>query len=73
MILPTAIKMCLDLPVLVTQPIPLLKRGESGSITFSQRQIASLLANALFCTFPENSHDANLKRIDLYDDQILVR
>jgi len=51
-ILPHAVQMCLDLPARLTQPIPILKRGENGSVTLSQRQIASLLANAMFCTFP---------------------
>uniref|UniRef100_A0A3Q0QTR6 poly(ADP-ribose) glycohydrolase n=1 Tax=Amphilophus citrinellus TaxID=61819 RepID=A0A3Q0QTR6_AMPCI len=33
-------------------PIPLLKAGMNHSITMSQEQVACLLANAFFCTFP---------------------
>ena len=38
--------------VFIFQPIPLLKRQKTHMLTLSQRQIASLLANAFFCTFP---------------------
>uniref|UniRef100_A0A674EPK4 poly(ADP-ribose) glycohydrolase n=1 Tax=Salmo trutta TaxID=8032 RepID=A0A674EPK4_SALTR len=37
------------------QPIPLLKEGMNHSITLSQVQVASLLANAFFCTFPRRN------------------
>lgn len=37
------------------QPIPLLKQKMNHSITMSQEQIASLLANAFFCTFPRRN------------------
>uniref|UniRef100_A0A3Q2YRF4 poly(ADP-ribose) glycohydrolase n=1 Tax=Hippocampus comes TaxID=109280 RepID=A0A3Q2YRF4_HIPCM len=36
-------------------PIPLLKRGSSHSISMSQEQVACLLANAFFCTFPRRN------------------
>ena len=39
----------------MTQPIPLLKRKHNQSLTFSQTQLASLLANAFFCTFPRRN------------------
>ncbi|KAG9332041.1 hypothetical protein JZ751_016228, partial [Albula glossodonta] len=35
--------------------IPLLQDGQSKSITLSQVQIASLLANAFYCTFPHRN------------------
>ncbi|RVE66186.1 hypothetical protein OJAV_G00124230 [Oryzias javanicus] len=35
--------------------IPLLQRGRPASITLSQVQIACLLANAFFCTFPHRN------------------
>jgi poly(ADP-ribose) glycohydrolase len=74
-ILPPMMRMCLDLPAKITQPIPLLRRGHNKSITFSQTQvqkimkivtstsqlsllflqIASLLANAFFCTYPRRN------------------
>ncbi|XP_062573298.1 poly(ADP-ribose) glycohydrolase-like isoform X2 [Saccostrea cucullata] len=54
-ILPKMIKLALNLPNLITQPIPLLKRERNKSITMSQEQIACLLANAFFCTFPRRN------------------
>lgn len=39
----------------LNQPIPLLKQKMNHSITMSQEQIASLLANAFFCTFPRRN------------------
>ncbi|CDQ97703.1 unnamed protein product, partial [Oncorhynchus mykiss] len=35
--------------------IPLLKKGQTQSITLSQSQIACLLANAFYCTFPHRN------------------
>lgn len=49
------VRLALQLPVLVTGPVPLLKRHTNGTISFSQLQIASLLANAFFCTFPRRN------------------
>ena len=54
-ILPEICALALRLPFAVTQPIPLLKRGCNQSLTFSQNQIACLLANAFFCTFPRRN------------------
>ncbi|KAK7068881.1 hypothetical protein SK128_013592 [Halocaridina rubra] len=53
--LPSMIKLALDLPEILTMPPPLLIRHTSHSITLSQLQIASLLANAFFCTFPRRN------------------
>uniref|UniRef100_A0A3Q1BDS0 poly(ADP-ribose) glycohydrolase n=1 Tax=Amphiprion ocellaris TaxID=80972 RepID=A0A3Q1BDS0_AMPOC len=36
-------------------PIPLIKKGMNHSITMSQEQVACLLANAFFCTFPRRN------------------
>ncbi|KAL7059131.1 hypothetical protein AAHC03_013893 [Spirometra sp. Aus1] len=47
--------LALKLPDLITQPIPLMKQNEESSISLSQMQIACLLANAFFCTFPGRS------------------
>lgn len=41
------------------QPIPILRRGNSGSVTISQHQAASLLAHAFFCTFPSRNIVSN--------------
>ncbi|XP_065199713.1 poly(ADP-ribose) glycohydrolase-like [Planococcus citri] len=54
-LLPKMIDLALCLPELVTGGIPLLKHGRSHSITLSQMQIASLLANAFFITFPHRN------------------
>ncbi|CAH8628607.1 unnamed protein product [Heterobilharzia americana] len=43
----------LNLPVFITKPIPLLKRGYECSLTLSQLQIASLLAMHSFVHFPD--------------------
>ncbi|XP_044521705.1 poly(ADP-ribose) glycohydrolase [Gracilinanus agilis] len=54
-ILPDMVKLALCLPDICTKPIPLLKQKMNHSITMSQEQIASLLANAFFCTFPRRN------------------
>lgn len=54
-LLPKIIKLALQLPTLVTSPIPLLKQNQSHSISLSQMQIACLLANAFLCTFPHRN------------------
>ncbi|XP_068225013.1 poly(ADP-ribose) glycohydrolase [Palaemon carinicauda] len=53
--LPAIANLALDLPNIVTQPPPLLTRHSTHSVTLSQIQIASLLANAFFCTFPRRN------------------
>ncbi|KAG8434997.1 hypothetical protein GDO86_013089 [Hymenochirus boettgeri] len=54
-ILPDMVNLALNLPKICTQPIPLLKQKMNHSITMSQMQIASLLANAFFCTYPRRN------------------
>ncbi|NWZ06023.1 PARG glycohydrolase, partial [Agelaius phoeniceus] len=54
-ILPDMVKLALCLPTICTQPIPLLKQKMNHSITMSQEQISSFLANAFFCTFPRRN------------------
>ncbi|XP_022098068.1 poly(ADP-ribose) glycohydrolase-like isoform X2 [Acanthaster planci] len=54
-LLPKMVELALMLPKLCTQAIPLLKRQESHTITLTQLQIASLLANAFFCTYPRRN------------------
>ncbi|XP_041032188.1 poly(ADP-ribose) glycohydrolase isoform X2 [Carcharodon carcharias] len=55
-LLPEMAELALQLPTLCTQPIPLLKVKMNHSITMSQEQIACLLANAFFCTFPRRNN-----------------
>ncbi|KAH0548451.1 hypothetical protein KQX54_001365 [Cotesia glomerata] len=54
-LLPKIIRLALQLPSLVTGPIPLLKKHSNQSISLSQLQVASLLANAFLCTFPRRN------------------
>ncbi|XP_047986934.1 poly(ADP-ribose) glycohydrolase-like [Leguminivora glycinivorella] len=53
--LPEIAKLALDLPRLIQSPIPLLKQHRNRSISLSQQQISSLLANAFFSTFPRRN------------------
>jgi poly(ADP-ribose) glycohydrolase len=50
--LPGIIRLALRLPQLVQCSIPFLKKGSNKSISMTQIQIGSLLANAFLCTFP---------------------
>lgn len=52
---PGIVRLALQLPDLCQAPIPLLKCGTNGAVTFSQQQIATLLANAFLCTFPRRN------------------
>ncbi|XP_028286681.1 poly(ADP-ribose) glycohydrolase isoform X2 [Parambassis ranga] len=54
-LLPDMVQLALRTSELCTKPIPLLKRGMNHSITMSQEQVACLLANAFFCTFPRRN------------------
>ncbi|KAJ8721715.1 hypothetical protein PYW07_002490 [Mythimna separata] len=53
--LPEIAKLALALPKLVQAPIPLLRQHKNRSVSLSQQQISSLLANAFFCTFPRRN------------------
>ena len=54
-LLPNMVNLALQLPTIVTQSPKLLQRGIEQSVTFSQQQIACLLANAFFCTYPRRN------------------
>ncbi|XP_062340492.1 poly(ADP-ribose) glycohydrolase [Osmerus eperlanus] len=54
-LLPKIAKLASKLPHYVKKAIPLLKKGQTSSLTLSQGQIACLLANAFFCTFPHRN------------------
>ncbi|XP_008288650.1 poly(ADP-ribose) glycohydrolase isoform X2 [Stegastes partitus] len=54
-LLPDMVQLALRASELCTKPIPLLKEGTNHSITMSQEQVACLLANAFFCTFPRRN------------------
>ncbi|KAJ0015677.1 hypothetical protein NQD34_013966 [Periophthalmus magnuspinnatus] len=49
------VQLALRAPRVITKPLPLLKRGMTHSISLSQEQIACLLSNAFFCTFPRRN------------------
>ncbi|XP_068424615.1 poly(ADP-ribose) glycohydrolase-like [Clinocottus analis] len=69
-VLPAMVKLALNAPLLCTMPIPLLKLKMNHSLTLSQEQIACLLANAFFCTFPRRnsrkSEYCNYPEINFY-------
>lgn len=52
---PTIVRLAVAARTAVTRPVPLLRRGRTRSLTFSQTQVASLLANAFLCTFPRRN------------------
>ncbi|XP_044733397.1 poly(ADP-ribose) glycohydrolase-like [Chrysoperla carnea] len=54
-LLPNIIKLALQLPELLPSSIPLLKKNKTHTISLTQLQIASLLANAFLCTFPKRN------------------
>uniref|UniRef100_A0A1E1XC09 poly(ADP-ribose) glycohydrolase n=1 Tax=Amblyomma aureolatum TaxID=187763 RepID=A0A1E1XC09_9ACAR len=54
-LLPKMIALALRLPVLITQPVPLLKSSQDHMLSMSQLQAGCLLANAFFCTFPRRN------------------
>ena len=51
-ILPGIVNLALKLPHICTRPLPYLKQNVPYSVTLSQLQASSLLANAFLCTFP---------------------
>eukprot|EP01135_Chromosphaera_perkinsii_P005850 Nk52_evm10s368 gene=Nk52_evmTU10s368 len=53
--LPAICKLALKLPLLCTQPLPLLRTQQARSVTMSQEQASCLLANAFLCTFPRRN------------------
>lgn len=69
-ILPAMVDLALSAPFLCTMPIPLLKSRMNHSLTLSQEQIACLVANAFFCTFPRRnsrkSEYCNYPEINFY-------
>ncbi|KAJ7988276.1 hypothetical protein DPEC_G00321900 [Dallia pectoralis] len=54
-VFPKIAKLASSLPKLIQKAIPLLQKGQTRSITLSQEQIACLLANAFYCTFPHRN------------------
>lgn len=55
-ILPRMVNLAIQLPDAIKRPIPLLAKYVDSEIVLSQYQVAVLLANAFFCTFPRRSN-----------------
>ena len=53
--LPKMVELLVRSPNILTCPLPLLTAGTSHSITLSQQQVAIILINAFFCTFPRRN------------------
>lgn len=53
--LPKIVDLALKMPDLIKCPIPLLKKGMNKSISMTQEQAATILANAFLCTFPRRN------------------
>ncbi|XP_077999725.1 poly(ADP-ribose) glycohydrolase-like [Glandiceps talaboti] len=66
--LPAMIRLALQLPNICTKAPPLLKKQQTMSITLSQQQIACLLANAFFCTFPRRNAKQKQSGYSSYPD-----
>ncbi|PIK41639.1 putative poly(ADP-ribose) glycohydrolase [Apostichopus japonicus] len=67
-VLPGMVQLALELPNICTQPIPLLKQNINQTIFLSQQQLASLLANAFFCTFPRRNAQQKKSEYAAYPD-----
>ncbi|XP_022669824.1 poly(ADP-ribose) glycohydrolase-like isoform X2 [Varroa destructor] len=65
-ILPGIVRLALNLPTICTRPPPLLAQGHTHSVTMSQQQAASLLANAFLCTFPRRNTSKPGSQYDTY-------
>ena len=53
--LPGMVELLLQSPALLTCPLPLLAINTQHSLTLSQLQVAVILVNAFFCTFPRRN------------------
>lgn len=60
-VLPFIIKLALDLPKLVKKPVPLLVPQKKQTVTLTQMQVGSLMANAFLCTLPKQGKPSKEK------------
>lgn len=51
-VFPKIVKLALKIPDIIPGSLPLLRKGQSRSVSLSQLQISCILANAFLCTFP---------------------
>nr|XP_015196510.1 PREDICTED: poly(ADP-ribose) glycohydrolase-like isoform X2 [Lepisosteus oculatus] len=61
-------ELAVSLPDVCRMAIPLLRQGHNHSITLSQKQIACLLANAFYCTFPNRNTTKQHSEYSNYPD-----
>uniref|UniRef100_H2YY80 poly(ADP-ribose) glycohydrolase n=1 Tax=Ciona savignyi TaxID=51511 RepID=H2YY80_CIOSA len=54
-ILPRMVDLALSLPAICIEPIPLMSSQRNCKVTITQQQIACLLSNAFFCTYPRRN------------------
>lgn len=54
-IIQNVIKSALEIPTIIQRPILLLRAGRNMTIEMTKEQAKAILANAFFCTFPEES------------------
>ncbi|CAL8127204.1 unnamed protein product [Orchesella dallaii] len=67
-VIPYMTRLVLGLPEIVTCPLPILRKNVNHNISLSQRQVACLLANAFFSTFPKRfQFEAELPSINFKD------
>lgn len=53
-LLPRIAELCIELPKMFPDSIPLLAIGTDAVVSMSQAQVACLLANAMFCTYDDH-------------------
>lgn len=58
------VSLILQTSEIVTCPIPLLRKNVNHNISLSQKQVACLLANAFFSTFPRKMKQIELPSIN---------
>lgn len=71
--LPGIISLAMSVSEKVTQPPVLLLRQKEHSISLSQVQIASLLANAFLCTFPRRNTQRKQSEFSSFPDINFIR
>lgn len=69
-IIPKMVELMMKTSEIMTQPLPLLKSGTSGSITFSQQQVFYLVVVVFFC-FPTSSKNFKSSSNRIFTHKIL--
>lgn len=66
--LPAIIALALELPNIVACGLPYLRQNKNLSVSLSQYQISSLLANAFLCTFPNRNTQIKQSGFNTFPD-----